>query len=257
MLNILALVVSFVHSVDRINETLVARELTPLNFGIAVHAGEVIYGNLASDTMIDPTVIGLNVNRTARMEELTKSPAVREVVGSNAVIVSEEFAGFVERAYGDSLGLIELRLDALKVSIRDFPGVKRVYALPREAALAFYPLAEERIRGKRLESAPRFAGGERGAHLGVEYYYEMHGAGPNTTWSVLVNVSRFPTGNISSVLRNFFGHLETAISQGDERWLTLSTAQSPGEYDETDVEAWVFEIIERLANPDEAAAGHA
>ncbi|MBI3994151.1 MAG: adenylate/guanylate cyclase domain-containing protein [Candidatus Lambdaproteobacteria bacterium] len=246
VLNILSLASFFVHSVERINESLVAGHVQPLNFGIAVHAGDVIYGNLASDTMIDPTVIGLNVNKTARMEELTKSPAVHALVGNNAVIMSEEFYAFVRAAHGDIAGVQELPLNTLNVSIRDFPTVHRVYALPSAAAVALYPLASERIRGSRLTHAPHFDAMERSAHLGVEYFFEMHGAGPRTTWSVHVNVTGMPEANVTQALQAHVQHGARHVSQGQERWLTLSTEEYPGEYDQTDIEDWVLDIIQRL-----------
>ncbi|MCK4579670.1 MAG: adenylate/guanylate cyclase domain-containing protein, partial [Candidatus Marinimicrobia bacterium] len=88
--NILALAIFFANSIDEINNHLAERGEAPLNFGIAVHAGDAIYGNLASNTLIDPTIIGLNVNKTARMEELTKAPELQERVGLNAIIISDE-----------------------------------------------------------------------------------------------------------------------------------------------------------------------
>ena len=251
VLNILALASLFVHSVEKINHTLVTANLAPLNFGIAVHAGEVIYGNLASVTMIDPTVIGLNVNKTARMEELTKSPVIRNIVGPNAVVMSEEFVRFLRERLGKFDAIIRLPLDELNVSIRDFPMVQTVYALPREAAEKFYPLAMEHIRSKRMANAPKFEVSERSVHLGVEYYYEMADIGPNTTWSGFINVTLFPAEKVTELLGHHFQHLESRISHGKEQWLTLSTVNAPGEYDETDMEGWIIDIIERLSAPAE------
>ena len=156
VLNIFALASFFVHSVEKINRTLLTANLKPLNFGIAVHAGEVIYGNLASITMIDPTVIGLNVNKTARMEEITKSPVIMDIVGPNAIVMSEEFVWFLRKRFGKFDATIRLPLDELNVSIRDFPMVRTVYGLTREAAEKFYPFAVEHIRSKRMAKAPRF-----------------------------------------------------------------------------------------------------
>ena len=60
-------------------------------FGIALHFGDVIMGNLSSDDCIDYTVVGPHVNRTARMEELTKNQDIRAVLGPNGIIFSKEF----------------------------------------------------------------------------------------------------------------------------------------------------------------------
>jgi len=84
----------------------------------------------------------------------------------------------------------------------------------------------------------------------VEYYYEMSGSGPNLVWSIFVDVSRWPTPRVDELLRTRFQHLKATISGDDERWLALSTENDPGSYDETDVEAWVLELIDHLVGPD-------
>jgi class 3 adenylate cyclase len=250
VLNVLALACVFVQSVERVNQALRDSAAAPLNFGVAVHAGEVIYGNLASDTLIDPTVIGVNVNRTARMEELTKSPAVREQVGMNAIILSEEFCWQLRKAGHALQDLVMLDLHALKLALRDFPAIERVFALPQAAALALADWARERIRSARLAHAPRLHQAEYSRHKNVEYYYEMYGSGPNLVWSMFLNVSPYPVERVREILRAHFGHLQYTISAGGERWLALSTENEPGEYDETDVEGWIIGLIERLTSPE-------
>jgi class 3 adenylate cyclase len=250
VLNVLALACVFVQSVERVNRTLLDAAAAPLNFGVAVHSGDVIYGNLASDTLIDPTVVGVNVNRTARMEELTKSPVVREQVGANAVILSEEFCWQLRKAGHNLSELVMLDLRALNLALRDFPAIERVFALPQRAALAQGDWARERIRSARLAHAPRLHQAEYSRHKDVEYYYEMYGSGPNLVWSMFLNVSPYPAERVQEILRAHFGHLKYSISSGGERWLALSTENEPGEYDETDVESWVIELIEHLTGAD-------
>lgn len=250
VLNVLALACVFVQSVERVNQTLIDTAAAPLNFGVAVHSGDVIYGNLASDTLIDPTVIGVNVNRTARMEELTKSPVVREQVGANAIILSEEFCWQLRKAGHNLTELVMLDLRALDLALRDFPAIERVFALPQRAALAQSDWSRARIRSARLAHAPRLHQAEYSRHKNVEYYYEMYGSGPNLVWSMFLNVSPYPVERVQEILRAHFGHLKYSISSGGERWLALSTENEPGEYDETDVEDWVIELIERLTGAD-------
>jgi adenylate cyclase len=61
----------------------------PLNFGIGVHVGDVMYGNIGSSARLDFTVIGPAVNMASRLEALTKQ------LGKN-VILSQAFADLVK-----------------------------------------------------------------------------------------------------------------------------------------------------------------
>lgn len=87
----------------------------PLGYGIGVHVGDVMYGNIGSKSRLDFTVIGPAVNIASRLETLTKT-LKRPVLMSEAFI---ELAGEV-RAF-ERLG--EHKLRGLDTSIN-------VYALP-------------------------------------------------------------------------------------------------------------------------------
>ena len=60
----------------------------PLNFGIGVHVGDVMYGNIGSRSRLDFTVIGPAVNMASRLETLTKQLG-------KPVLLSRAFADFV------------------------------------------------------------------------------------------------------------------------------------------------------------------
>jgi adenylate cyclase len=49
------------------------RRETPLRFGIGLHLGEVLYGNIGTPTRIEFTVIGAAANEAARIEALCKT----------------------------------------------------------------------------------------------------------------------------------------------------------------------------------------
>jgi adenylate cyclase len=61
----------------------------PLNYGIGVHVGDVMYGNIGSRSRLDFTVIGPAVNMASRMETLTKQ------LGKQ-VLLSRDFAELVK-----------------------------------------------------------------------------------------------------------------------------------------------------------------
>jgi adenylate cyclase len=61
----------------------------PMNYGIGVHVGDVMYGNIGSRTRLDFTVIGPAVNMASRLEGLTKQLG-------KTVLLSRAFADFVK-----------------------------------------------------------------------------------------------------------------------------------------------------------------
>lgn len=55
-----------------VDDARAARGRGPLRFGIALHVGEVFYGNIGVPGRLDFTVIGPAVNEACRVEEMTK-----------------------------------------------------------------------------------------------------------------------------------------------------------------------------------------
>lgn len=66
----------------RYNETLVARGLPALSFGVGIHTGDVVAGVMGSDRLMEFTVIGDPVNLAARVEALTRIHGVDILVTS-------------------------------------------------------------------------------------------------------------------------------------------------------------------------------
>ncbi|MFQ5970859.1 MAG: adenylate/guanylate cyclase domain-containing protein [Alphaproteobacteria bacterium] len=62
-----------------------ANDQPPLEFGVALHVGEVMYGNIGAPDRLDFTVIGPTVNLASRLEALCKSSGC-------PVLASESFA---------------------------------------------------------------------------------------------------------------------------------------------------------------------
>jgi adenylate cyclase len=87
----------------RLNEEHLRRGRAPLGYGIGIHVGDVMYGNIGSRKRLDFTVIGPAVNVASRLEALTK------VVGRQ-VLLSKTFTEMAgcER-YLKSLGAYPVR----------------------------------------------------------------------------------------------------------------------------------------------------
>jgi class 3 adenylate cyclase len=252
VVNILSLAIFFVNSIEEINKQLVSQGNEPLNFGIAVHAGSAIYGNLASNTLIDPTIIGLNVNKTARMEELTKISSIREIVGINAIILSEEIVEYGS-GFLDPAELITLDLAQLQVQVRDFDDVQQVYALPREMAARYAEKTRTLIETQRNLRPNALSRMEANSYNGISYYYDMQGFGPNTSWTIIIDAGAFLARTINSYAIEMLQDLNYQVNRADGQWIILSTANHPGEYDEDDVESLIVKIIGELSRLEPAA----
>jgi len=72
--------------IETLNQERAARGAPPLRFALAMHLGEVTYGNVGTPGRLDFTVIGPATNETARLAGLSKE------LGRD-VLISESFAG--------------------------------------------------------------------------------------------------------------------------------------------------------------------
>jgi adenylate cyclase len=57
---------------DRLNEVRTGSGLGPLDFGVGLHLGEVVFGNIGVPERLQFTVVGPAANEVARLEDLTK-----------------------------------------------------------------------------------------------------------------------------------------------------------------------------------------
>lgn len=73
----------------------------PIRFGIGLHVGTVIHGNVGSEDRLGFNVVGPAVNRTARLEEMTKQL-------HRPLLISSEFAALIDRPT-ESLGVHPVR----------------------------------------------------------------------------------------------------------------------------------------------------
>ncbi len=66
------------------NKTREEQGLTPIDFGVGLHAGKVMYGNVGTERRLDMTVTGPAANEVARLESLCKRLGI-------PIIASERF----------------------------------------------------------------------------------------------------------------------------------------------------------------------
>jgi adenylate cyclase len=71
------------------NRARCAEQMPPFAYGIALHVGDVLYGNVGSETRLDFTVIGPAVNVTARIESLCKTTGRSLLLSADFVRLSE------------------------------------------------------------------------------------------------------------------------------------------------------------------------
>ncbi len=86
---------------DRLNEARARSGLRRLEFGLGLHLGEVVFGNIGVPERLQFTVVGPAANEVARLEALTKDLG-------RPVLASAEFAGHLPLAW-NSLGRHALR----------------------------------------------------------------------------------------------------------------------------------------------------
>jgi len=79
----------------RVNEGLAARGDAPVEVGIALHRGPVMYGNIGARDRLDFTVISSAVNEASRLESLCKPLATRLAL-SAAFVQAAEIADAVD-----------------------------------------------------------------------------------------------------------------------------------------------------------------
>lgn len=90
--NLLHAVTEARQAMAALNERNSATSRAPLNYGIGVHVGDVMYGNIGSASRLDFTVIGPAVNMASRLEALTKQLG-------RTVLLSRDFAELVQRKF--------------------------------------------------------------------------------------------------------------------------------------------------------------
>ena len=101
--DLLSSVVEAQDAMDALNDGREQAGQDPLRYGVGIHLGDVMYGNIGSSRRLDFTVIGPAVNAASRLESLTKT-VHRPVLVSKAFAEKSSCHGALE-----SLGSYPLR----------------------------------------------------------------------------------------------------------------------------------------------------
>jgi adenylate cyclase len=99
-------------AIDAVNDKRRAAGQPVIRFGLALHVGEVLYGNIGGASRLDFTVIGQAVNVAARIESLSKTLGKR-------ILFSGEFAALCSMK-GTPLGSFPLRGVGSNVPVYSF-----------------------------------------------------------------------------------------------------------------------------------------
>ncbi|MCK1735170.1 adenylate/guanylate cyclase domain-containing protein [Bradyrhizobium sp. 138] len=114
--NLLHAVTEARQAMAALNERNKATSRAPLNYGIGVHVGDVMYGNIGSTSRLDFTVIGPAVNMASRLEALTKKLG-------RTVLLSRDFAELVEPKFElEHVGKHEVRGFSDPIELFAYPG---------------------------------------------------------------------------------------------------------------------------------------
>ena len=86
-------------ALEKVNTDPLWKDQPPIEFGVGLTLGEVVYGNVGAPDRLDFTVMGPAVNRSARLEALTKSldrPVLCSLEFADALSVDCEYLGDFE-----------------------------------------------------------------------------------------------------------------------------------------------------------------
>jgi adenylate cyclase len=104
----------------RLNERFAARGIDKLRFGIGMHSGEVVAGNIGSARRMEYTVIGDAVNVASRLESKTKE------LGADIVISDATHARIGDTIEAETIGEINVKGRAQAVKIYKVVGLAKV-----------------------------------------------------------------------------------------------------------------------------------
>ncbi len=126
---------------------------------VLVASGSAVVGNLGGfDSSIEITALGNPVNLLSRLDELVKSPSVRNRIDPQDIVLDERTAKTLREMPDFSRKLTELSLTEIGAAIRDFETIPRIW-IYRADRVDDPDTTRNRTEGATLESL-RYARGQ-------------------------------------------------------------------------------------------------
>jgi len=118
--------------------------MPPIDIGIGINTGDMVAGNLGSDSIMSYTVIGDNVNLGSRLESLTRNFQTR-------VIISDATRQALKQTYDlHPLGEVTVKGKSVPVQVYEV----RLPSAVSDVLNAYSPLAPAADKGKAASSPP-------------------------------------------------------------------------------------------------------
>lgn len=96
---------------------------------ILLSSGDAIVGNLGGlDSSIEITALGSPVNLLSRLDDLTKEPAIAELLNPSDIIACQSTVSALNRL-GIKIDIVPIDVHQLGLSIRDFPETQMIYRI--------------------------------------------------------------------------------------------------------------------------------
>lgn len=116
--NAVSAALDMIERLNEINEKYAALLGTEIKIGIGINSGEVVVGNIGTDSYMEYTVIGNTVNIASRMESISKKKP-------NSIIISEETQRLIENDFETSaVQQASIKGKEEKISYYEVKGVK-------------------------------------------------------------------------------------------------------------------------------------
>ena len=128
----------------RLNDQWAADGMPPLDIGIGINTGDMVAGNLGSESIMSYTVIGDNVNLGSRLESLTRNFQIR-------VIISDATRQALNQTYDlHPLGEVTVKGKSVPVQVYEV----RLPSAVSDVLNAYSPLTPAADKAKAASTPP-------------------------------------------------------------------------------------------------------